>query len=76
MMSHRFYEWLAMLAADNANLLNMALFGLFIVLTWEAIRLWPPSLQTWLRAGVLIIGGVCYVAFTALALYVLVAASL
>lgn len=73
-MSDRFTDWLALRANIESGMVSMALFGAFIVLTWESVRLYPLRVQPWARAVIIIVGAVTYVSFSALAIYLLVVA--
>jgi hypothetical protein len=71
-MNSRFSEWIALQASAEATMVSMATFGASIVLIWFALRLWPASMQKAMCAGVLVIGGLSYVASFIFAIWVLV----
>jgi hypothetical protein len=74
MGTERFIAWVATRHAEDAFRLSMALFGVFVVVAWESMRLWPEKWQRWGRLAFLWCGGIGYASLFAVAVYTLVRA--
>ena len=70
-MTERFTAWVAQTAMENDLRLSMALLALFIVVTWEALQLWPARLQAVGRRAFIVVGGLSYAVLFAVGLYTL-----
>jgi len=74
MGTERFLAWIATRHTEDAFRLTMALGGVFVVVVWESIRLWPGKWQRWGRLAFIYLGGGIYAVLLAVALYTLVRA--
>jgi len=74
MGTERYLAWIATRHAEDAFRLSMALAGLFVVMVWESMRLWPEEWQTIGRRAYLVLGGIGYASLFTLAVWTLVRA--
>ena len=74
MGTERYLAWIATRHAEDAFRLSMAVFGVFVVVIWESMRLWPCKWQRLGRIAFLWLGGGSYVVLFAVAVCSLVRA--
>jgi hypothetical protein len=74
MGTERYLAWIVTRHAEDTFRLSMALLGLFVVIIWESMRLWPEQWRTVGRRVFLIMGEISYASLFTLAVWTLVRA--
>jgi hypothetical protein len=74
MGTERYLAWIATRYAEDTFRLSMALMGLFVVIIWESMRLWPEKWKRLGRLAFVYVGGVGYASLFTLAIWTLVRA--